>query len=380
MEQIKKLLEQISEINMSNKKNAEILDAKGERFNMFRVCGVDYYENTHSAILAEFFNPDGSHGLKSKLLECFIEKLTIPDFDCTDARVYREYHTGDDGRIDILIENKYGHALILENKIYAGDQWKQLKRYDTFAEKKYGKGKYQIFYMTLFGKDASEQSGEGVDYATVSYKTDIIGWLEQCVPIAEHFPMVRETIKQYINHLKQLTHQDMDAKNKEKIIDMIVSDKQLIESADYVVQIWKECRRKILINVMENATEVAKELGLECKFDVDDLIGPKGNTFSFYKEGWDNYCILFEFNEEYELHVGVIKRDLSWDENDLSDQSLKRYLSDFKIKDYAPYEDAWAWGIKWDSLSLSEFPKKLSYEAIKEAVEIILKKLDDFKA
>src|SRR5574344_1544185 len=70
MEKIKNLLNQVSIIS---KKNAEILDATGGRFNMFRVCGVNHYENTHSAILAELLNPNGTHGLKSKLLECFIE-------------------------------------------------------------------------------------------------------------------------------------------------------------------------------------------------------------------------------------------------------------------------------------------------------------------
>ena len=35
---------------------------RGEEFNVFHLCKVDHYENCHSAILAEFLDPNGSHG------------------------------------------------------------------------------------------------------------------------------------------------------------------------------------------------------------------------------------------------------------------------------------------------------------------------------
>lgn len=222
MDRINNLLNQVSIIG---KKNTEILDATGGRFNMFRICGVNHYENTHSAILTEFLNPKGTHGLKSKLLECFIktlgENFTINGFNCENARIYTEYSTSE-GRIDILIEDeKRKKAIIVENKIYANDQLDQLKRYDRYAEKTYQKGNYQILYLTLDGKEATEQSGEGVSYLTISYEENIINWLEKCVAIASRFPIVRETIIQYINHLKELTHQDMNNKNKEEITEVL---------------------------------------------------------------------------------------------------------------------------------------------------------------
>ena len=133
MHNIQNLLNQVAIIS---KKNAEILDATGGRFNMFRICGVNHYENTHSAIIAEFFNPKGTHGLKYKLLECFIETLgeyfTIQDFNCEKSKVYTEYYT-EEGRIDIFIEDNHNNAIIIENKIYANDQSEQLKRYNNYA-------------------------------------------------------------------------------------------------------------------------------------------------------------------------------------------------------------------------------------------------------
>ena len=42
----------LNQVTIINKKNTEILDATGGRFNMFRICGVNHYENTHSAIIS----------------------------------------------------------------------------------------------------------------------------------------------------------------------------------------------------------------------------------------------------------------------------------------------------------------------------------------
>lgn len=182
MEKIKNLLNQVTIISA---KNAEILDATGGRFNMFRMCGVNHYENTHSAIIAEFLNASGSHGLKAKLLECFVENLgehfTMEHFNYAKSRVRTE-HSTEEGRIDILLEDNQNRAIIIENKIYAIDQPEQLKRYNRYA--RVYKNGYRILYLTLNGDNASEQSAKGVSYLSISYSETIINWLEKCVFIA----------------------------------------------------------------------------------------------------------------------------------------------------------------------------------------------------
>lgn len=207
-----------------------MLDATGGRFNMFRVCGVNHYEDTHSAILAELLNPQGSHGLKTKFLECFVAMMKVRDFSCENARIHTQYDTGN-GRLDILIEeDAKKRALIIENKIYAGDQQEQLKRYNSFAENKYGIGNYQMFYLTLWGDKASTQSGGGVNYTPISYKDNVSGWLEKCLEFTVRFPLVRETVIQYINHLKQLTNQDMDTKNKQELTNIVLESSESLDS------------------------------------------------------------------------------------------------------------------------------------------------------
>lgn len=234
--EIQNLLNQVSIIT---RKNTEIMEANGGRFNMFGVLGVDHYENTHSSIIKEFLNPHGSHGLKSQFLNLFIEQLSNQfshlngfklRFITENAHAYTEYYT-ENGRIDILIEDMNGHAIIIENKIYALDQQKQLKRYNEFALHKYKKDNYIILYLTIDGVEASEDSGKDVNYIQISYSDFIIDWLEKCVLYASRFSLVRETIIQYINHLKKLTNQDMNVQNSNEIVSLLSSSNQNIEAA-----------------------------------------------------------------------------------------------------------------------------------------------------
>src|SRR5690554_121838 len=300
MKQIENLLNQISIIN---KKNNEILDATGGRFNMFRVCGVNHYENTHSAILAEFLNPNGTHGLKSKLLDCFIENLgeyfTVKKFNSERARVRTE-HSSEEGRIDLLIDDNQRRAIIIENKIYAGDQKEQLIRYNRYANM-YENG-YQIIYLTLHGDDASNQSGRDVSYLSISYKDHIINWLEECVSIAARSPIVRETIIQYINHLKQLTRQDMDRKNKEEITELL-SNIDNLRAAQAIYQNYSATYNYIIKTYFNpKMEEWASEMGLIYHYKSSD---ERFVVFNITNPKWQGkYWIGFTF-ERNRCHYGL---------------------------------------------------------------------------
>src|SRR5690554_3158312 len=300
MKQIENLLNQISIIN---KKNNEILDATGGRFNMFRVCGVNHYENTHSAILAELLNPNGTHGLKSKLLECFIDTLgdyfTIDKFDFDKSRIHTE-HSTEEGRIDILIEDNQNKAIIIENKIYANDQPEQLKRYNRYAQT-YKNG-YQILYLTLLGDNASEQSGGGVSYLSISYKENIINWLEKCVAIASRFPTVRETIIQYINHLKQLTNQDMDIKNKEEITE-VLSKIENLRAAQAIYQNYSATYNYLIEKHFNpKMEEFAKQKGLEYHYERSE---EQYVRFHLTNSNWQAKCWIGFTFEGNRCHYGL---------------------------------------------------------------------------
>ena len=46
---------------------------RGERFNIFEICGVDHFEVMHSKIISSFLNPKASHGQKEKFLRMFLD-------------------------------------------------------------------------------------------------------------------------------------------------------------------------------------------------------------------------------------------------------------------------------------------------------------------
>lgn len=337
MDRINNLLNQISIIE---KKNTEILDATGERFNMFRICGVNHYENTHSAILTEFLNPKGTHGLKSKLLECFIktlgENFTINGFNCENARIYTEYSTPK-GRIDILIKDeKRKKAIIIENKIYANDQLKQLERYDSYAKETYQKGNYQILYLTLDGKEATEQSGEGVSYLTISYEENIINWLEKCVAIASRFPIVRETIIQYINHLKELTHQDMNNKNKEEITE-VLSKIENLKAAKLIYQNYLASFDSIIKKYFNpKMEEFAKQEGLEYIYENSEELYVR---FYLTNPLWQEKCWIGFTFETYKYFYGLYNNPNKYKISDENRKKIHEQLN--KLGIYSLLESEW---------------------------------------
>lgn len=314
MQQIQNLLNQVKIIVT---KNNQLLDATGGRFNIFSVIGVNHYETINSSILAELLNPKGSHGLKHRFLSAFIEEVNKHGvmclFDSKTATVITEAYVGGNGRIDILIEDSNHHAIILENKIYANDQDKQLKRYNDYATTKYHEGNFTILYLTLDGVDASDQSGKEVKYIPISYKETIIEWLEECVRLAVRYPIVRETINQYINHVKQLTNQDMENNNKEEILE-ILSKKENLEAVFKIYNNIDDVKKRIFRETLvPQLKEIADEFHLEFR-DVESDYASKNDGFTFFNSEWKHAKIVFQFDAAiYKgMYYGIGKKEANY--------------------------------------------------------------------
>ena len=382
MKELQNLLQQIATITQ---KNSEILNATGGRFNMFRICGVNHYENTHSAIIAELLNPKGTHSLKSELLKAFlslIDKDFVPtDFNPSNATVYTEYTTTDKGRIDILIKDANKNALIIENKIYAADQYEQLKRYDQFAKKEFKA--YQIYYLTLWGSEASLQSGEGVNYLTISYADTIIRWLDKCIALAARLPLVRETLIQYSNHLKILTNQDMNAKNQEEIVKTL-ADFGNLEAVQNVFlnypKVFDYLAKQYFNPKME---EFAHQKGLIYHYERTDEKN-HGSYISFYitKEQWkEKIGIDFDFDfEEGSYYYGVYndpkKYQLSQENKTFLHQQLREKGIPVLDTDWYPfYENIESLTIaSWESDIVKS---DIFFKSCKSKIETLLEVLEE---
>lgn len=238
MERLNLLLKKISEIVLKEKTQQEEKRKRGENFNVFKVLGLSTSEiRLHSAFIAELLNPNGDHGLENHFLDSFVAYVINSKrpflFDSKSAKVYVEYFIGNitsdykgGGRIDLLIHDKNRQTIIIENKIYADDQPLQMYRYNEYASVNLTKRQYVLLYLTLNGSQPSEESlGEDpIDYLCISYKEDILPWLEHCIGISALFPRIRETISQYKSNLYSILDIMSTTTEKDMLNQLICKD------------------------------------------------------------------------------------------------------------------------------------------------------------
>lgn len=298
MDEIEKLLREVNWIIQSNK--LEVANTE-DSFNMFSICGVNHYENTHSSIIAELLDPKGSHQLGHKFFEAFISlliklELLAPEYTYSyqDINVAREYATTF-GRLDILITNAEGDAILLENKIYAGEQDKQLVRYHTFGTNKFG-SRFKLIYLTLFGDDSNQEGLSKSDYLSVSYSEIILQWLDRCIEIAVRSPIVRETLIQYSNHLKNLTNQNTTSTMDKALLDQL-SQPQNLDAVFVISENISNIQNEIINTVFfKQLEEICEELHIELLSERGDYVNTSWAGFHFSIPQWKNYKIFTEFS------------------------------------------------------------------------------------
>lgn len=335
MTELEKLLNAIKEIIDREKTLQEAKRARGENFNIFNVMGVSTSEvKLHSAFIAELLNPYGNHGLGEKFLKIFIDEISnksVGDdsnrgffFDTLSIKnVIVEKDIGPikgdhGGRIDICIEDNNGCYVIIENKIYAGDQENQMKRYWNYAQEKCksDKNRYRLVYLTLDGHEPSEGSLCGLksdDYICLSYKYDIISWLNQCVGLSVRHPLVRETIIQYIETLKQLTYSDMNDMDNQKDVLEIMSKKEYLDTLFVIANNLNGVICNIINKTLHpQLMSLAKTKGLELSFvENNGWMTDSYAGWSFCHPEWKNFYIQMEFEKRglSNLIIGFHKKD-----------------------------------------------------------------------
>lgn len=322
MDKLEKLLSQVRVyVNEDKQRRAEAF-RRGECYNVFNVLGVDNMELSHSAFLAALLDPDGSHGMQDAFLKAFIDTIahggTKPELDTAHAKVYTEYNIGNitettGGRIDILITDRSdtgngkagGHAIIIENKIWAADQPNQLVRYHNFGDDVYSK-KYVLLYLTRNGDEPSDQSrgtlnAQDGGYLCISYRSDIIDWLRQCARLSFDKPRVRETILQYINLLQQLTNQNI---MEQKQLIQLLTNKENFEQACAIADTMPAVKQYMVETTLREQLK-------DDRYEITDCTYDRGNFggISLRPKSWNHCIIKFEFekyNGTTDLCYGIL--------------------------------------------------------------------------
>jgi len=224
---MKKLLDKIEVIEYKYKKLKEY-----DTFNIFTVLRSAVDEvNLHSQFIYTLLNPNGSHKRKTVFLDKFFQVFGIVDFDLGSARIFKEYKN-----IDILIKNGK-KAVVIENKIWAGDQDKQIERYYDTLNKEGIKDIY-VIYLSLAGKDPSEisigrlKSREDISKILIigSYKYHVNLWIEECIKLASLYPTLRETLCQYQKLISEITGSTMNKEEYLEIIELLAENENVLQA------------------------------------------------------------------------------------------------------------------------------------------------------
>ena len=375
---IQRFFQEVASICALEQAQQEERNRKGENFNLFSILSIERYELKHSALIANLLDPKGSHGCGDAFLRAFFEialKGTAYPFESStplDSRT--EHYTGPiagdtGGRIDILVKSSH-YGLIIENKIYAGDQDKQLIRYDNYGKEIFGADGYLLVYLTLYGYDASKEStatksAEEVGYLRLSYAEDILRWLEQCARLAYDKPLVRESLNQYIRTIKQLTYQDMNEENIQTIIDLAVDHPEVVATLsskrDAIAQ---GIRKKYIFDKLK---EYADQKGWLYD-DSESSYNEEEPKIRFRKEGWDGSIIISADSENKKSNYGWWMN--LWIGIDSKEAGAKKLACLEKQSPEYP--------MGWEYLTTPNWYSAENFPAMKESVaKEIINKLDE---
>lgn len=204
-------------------------------FDVFQVLRLGHYEERlHTPFLAHLLDPAGAHSQGRLFFDAFLSMVLPADAippGISHIEVSPEHHTPY-GRIDILVKYRVRErqsdvgklqAVVIENKVYAPDQPRQLERYHNYLTKTLGlkTGEFHLIYLSPWKQQPSiEKEGEEDLWCSITerqynalkaskslleigYYAEIVPWLEGCIEQIQA-PVVAHTVKQYLKTIQRL--------------------------------------------------------------------------------------------------------------------------------------------------------------------------------
>jgi len=328
-------------------KNIELIDNKykilrdADAFNIFTVLRNAHDEvNLHSQFIGHLLNPDESHKKGNEFLAAFLKICGINDFSTEKVKVTKE-----EGKIDLLIKND-SQAIIIENKINAGDQDTQLVRY-------YNKtlNTVKVIYLTLDGRPPSANSLGTVKLEIlicISYSFHILNWMDECIKISALNPPLRETLLQYKKLMGELTGNNMEINERIELRDFLgKGDGDNAINAQIIIENWNHVKWHTEWDFWYYFEKIIVKDGFkvleENKYSEDSLnrfihnSGRRGSNYGLMIEGGNIEDKPFNFFIEksivgYGIIIGVTGnfKDKIWLENEKY-KALKKEVDGFGL-------------------------------------------------
>lgn len=219
-----------------NNDKLELIKAKLNRFNPFKILRIEDYEIRHSNVLAWLLDPNGNHNFDEKILKRFLLKVLMkPDNDevlssvnlvykiqnmnLMDICVYREIYN-----IDlVMVSEIQGLVIFIENKIFSEEHSNQLSRYYSVIQDNFPDYTIIPMFLTLDGKETSSEN-----YFRASY-SDLLETMEFVVENYKERTSqeIVAFVSYYISIIKEKYFMDEDLKRLCK--DIYIQNKDVID-------------------------------------------------------------------------------------------------------------------------------------------------------
>lgn len=270
-----------AEFQQVKEKNLRLIQAGVNYFNPLLAVRKRHDETgLHSRFLYSLLNPAGDHFQGSFFLKKFfaLVGMDVSSAELDTAKVFRERD-----RIDLLIETK-DRVVIIENKIYAGDQPKQIERYLELVtqrdQEKAQKGNQSIsvIYLTPYGVKPTRQSlgkwklqdsadGASHPLLLLSYK-EIQAW---CLDSMAELPLEATTLCMAIAHYKEALDR-LYLKTKSSIgASANLQDMQIQTNQDFFLALGPTIQKSLL-----NTFKKEPRLLETCALFKDNLVPYSG--------------------------------------------------------------------------------------------------------
>lgn len=307
-----------------------------KEFNIFNALYNKDNERFHSRFISYLLSSDSRHGMENSYLKLFIERLskTYPDLEkfntdnCSVSpdekrKIEHEY-------IDIYIQNNKMQAIIIENKIYAGDsndyekenpkeRIQLLRYYNTVKSKE---NEIFVLYLTPDRHDPEEIKVIETFFPVlkIDYHKEIPEWIDKCIEITDN-SFLKETLCQYKSIVRSFTNNLDRAKELKGLIDENINEdfENTWKEKDYIYSMddfkhvkWHtidEFWRELSFSLRDKLyVEISKEIDIKDITKVaHDKIGSTGINFKL--DNGDEWYIVND--NKVGLTYGKILKDKS---------------------------------------------------------------------
>ena len=261
------------------------------QFNIFDSINLLNHENYNSNLFANFLDIKFKHnGNEIGFAKLFLKYLNeefgwefdLENIKIEDIKIKRELPTEERKRIDIFIGYKEKFAVIIENKIWADDGYKQLENYYNYV-KNQEYDKIYIIYLTPYEREPSEESlskelyqkeGSELYGKFKNIKHEEIGnWINDSILENEEFSflhnedkennkndykLLKSVLIQIINNELSISQGDKMTEGKIKKIleENIFKDIKTVEDVDEYINLFSVQVKKLL---NEKRAEIERE-------------------------------------------------------------------------------------------------------------------------